>query len=172
VRWDSQCQSIGQNHTLSGCVLDLFLALPDVWMFLPQTCMSFSSELTVDGGILTTTQPDHTVSTSRFYTEDRYRLRLRWDHTSREHAHGLFGFFRSFRFQEVLIAWADGHYYHMVLANSPNVHQVGAMDDWYAEVELVGDRLLPRDVNATRVTEDEALHYAEDHHERFLNLRT
>ena len=124
VRWQPTDVRVGQTHRLSINDVPYIIALPDIWMFLPQECVDYSSRLEIESGLMIDDDPDGTVSSARWFHEDQYRLFLNWQHTSKKVALGLTGFFRSFRYQPVLVLWKDGYYYHMVLADDADINQV------------------------------------------------
>jgi len=155
---------------------DLTFSIPEIWVFFPQGCVGLSSTRVIDGGLLIDRDPDGSESTDRWYTEDRYRFKIKWDHISAQVAKAIDGFFRSYRYQETSYKWAgDGQYYIVMLSNDVNIHQNGADDDWQATIEFIGSKLTPKNsvlsrFNYTKVGDAEALRYAQLTGTRILNI--
>jgi hypothetical protein len=138
--FDIPDSAVQQTHVITPGNIDWFFSIPNVWIFPPQECIGFDSTMEVDGGLLVDLLPDGTPNVNRWYTKDRYKFVIKWDHVARKTVLALEGFFRAFRYQEVLFYYpADKSYYQLVLADGVNAIQESHMDDWSVTLEMVGD---------------------------------
>ena len=165
-----------QTHVLKIDSVNYSYSIGDIWMFLPQECVSHNSSRTIDGGLLIDRKPEGTPSTDRWYTEDRYRIIVKWDYVSRKTAFALDGFFRSYRYQETIYMWpGDKRFYLMSLVDDPEINQADSLDSWTASIEMVGSLLTPANpvlarLKLKRIGPDEARIYAKMTNTPILNV--
>jgi len=134
--------AVVQRNRLTIETNELFHGVPDIWLFLPSKCLSYSSTRERDGGLKLDQAEGGTPQAERWYTEDRYRFRLVWEAVDAETMEGIRGFFESYRYQDFIFYWReDNTQYRAMIAKDVQANRVQTFGYWNAEVEIVGTQV-------------------------------
>lgn len=127
---------------------EVYHGIPNLWIFLPTSCLSYNSTRVRDGGLLLDDTPGGTPQVGRFYTEDRYRFRLEWEAVNAEMVEVLRGFFERYRYQEFLFTWPeDDSVYKAIIAADVKIDKVTDHKRWTGSVDLVGTEVPEVEAN-------------------------